>query len=150
MSVFGWSHFGRFAEKRKLLSIVSGACVALSGCATSLRVPSFSAEVTGSIAAPASPLSPSLDPEDWRRAKGAMGLALDPQGNGAPVSWDNPQTGARGGFTPAGAAYARDDKICRAFTAELSGAASAAKLQGTACRDSSGDWTIGALHPSKS
>jgi surface antigen len=125
--------------------------MALGGCATSLRVPSFVGDdVTGSIAAPPSPLSAALDPEDWRRAKGAMGLALDPQGNGDPVTWDNPQTGAKGAFTPVGAAYARDDTICRAFVASLAGSVSASELHGDACRDSSGEWNMGAVHIAKS
>ena len=31
-----------------------------------------------------------MDAEDWRRAKSALDTALDPQGNGASVAWDNP------------------------------------------------------------
>jgi surface antigen len=112
-----------------------------SGC--SVPLPSFVAEdQTGSIPPTVSPLSSTLSAEDWRRAKGAMAVALDPQGNGAPVAWANPQTGAEGSFTPVGDAYARDDKICRAFLADLSGAASAPKQQGTACRDGADNWSV--------
>jgi surface antigen len=122
----------------------------LAGCATAIPLASFmgsSADVTGSIPPPSAKLSPYLDSEDWRRAKGAMGLALDPQGNGAPVSWDNAKSGARGSFTPVGEARPVDDKICRAFLADVGGAAPARALQGTACRDKSGDWTLGDVKP---
>lgn len=123
----------------------------LGGCATAIPLPSFTgsaADVTGSIR-PVSPLSGDLDIEDWRRAKGAMGLALDPQGNGAPVSWDNPKSGAKGSFTPVGDAKPVDDKICRAFLADLGGSVSARSLQGTACRDKAGEWTVGDVKPWK-
>lgn len=128
-----------------------GVALTVGGCATAIPLPSFmgsgvSNDVTGSIR-PASPLSDALDVEDWRRAKGAMGLALDPQGNGMPVSWDNPKSGARGSFTPVGDAAPVDDKICRAFIAELGGSAPARSLQGTACRDSEGDWAVGDIKP---
>ena len=105
-------------------------------------------DVTGSIRG-VSPLSNSLDQEDWRRAKGAMGLALDPQGNGSAVSWENPQSRAKGSFTPVGEAKAVDDKICRAFIAELAGSLKNEQLQGDACRDRGGDWTIGKVQPWK-
>jgi len=126
-----------------LLALAAGGC-------TAIPLPSFYGvsrdDVTGSIR-PASPLSPNLDVEDWRRAKGAMALALDPQGNGAPVSWDNPRSGARGAFTPVGQATPVDDRICRAFIAELGGSAPARSLQGTACRNRAGEWTIGEVKP---
>lgn len=122
------------------------------GCATAIPLPSFMGfgtanDVTGSIPPPSAALSPFLDQEDWRRAKGAMGLALDPQGNGAPVSWDNPRSGARGAFTPVADAKPVDDKICRAFLAEIGGAAPARSVQGTACRDKAGEWVLGDVKP---
>lgn len=106
-------------------------------------------DVTGSISKQASPLSASLDAEDWRRAKGALAVALDPQGNGAAVDWSNPQSGAKGSITPVGDAYARDDRICRAFVAELGGSVAAPSRQGIGCRDSSGDWNVSDVKPWK-
>src|SRR4051812_4799462 len=77
---------------------------------------------TGSVkAAPASPLSADLGPEDWRRAKGALAIALDPQGNGSPVTWDNPETGMKGTFVPIGQPFVKNDEICRAFRAKVMG-----------------------------
>ena len=148
-------NIGRAARAVAGGAVVLRACVlataiALGGCATAIPLPSFMGlgnDVTGSIPPPSAALSPFLDQEDWRRAKGALGIALDPQGNGAAVSWDNPRSGARGSFTPVADAKAVDDKICRAFLAEVGGAAPARSLQGAACRDKAGDWTLGDVKP---
>ena len=43
-----------------------------------------------------SSLASLLDAEDWRRAKAALSTALDPQGNGSLVGWDNPDSGNKG------------------------------------------------------
>ena len=119
------------------LAVLGWLGASLCGCATGIPLPSLMSsskdDVTGSIRG-VSPLSNSLDQEDWRRAKGAMGLALDPQGSGTIASWDNPQSKARGSFTPVGEAKAVDDKICRAFIAELGGSLKSEQLQGDACR----------------
>ncbi|MDB5572362.1 MAG: hypothetical protein JWN93_3545 [Hyphomicrobiales bacterium] len=119
------------------------------GCSTAVPLPSFMGsanDVTGSIS-PGARLAPGLDVEDWRRAKGALGLALDPQGNGSPVTWDNPRSGAKGAFTPVGAARPVEDRICRAFLAEVGGSVGAKNLQGTACRDKSGEWALDDVKP---
>jgi surface antigen len=99
-------------------------------------------DVTGSLRPPESPLSRALDEEDWRRAESALSVALDPQGNGAVVTWDNPQSGMKGSFIPVGNAFPADEKVCRAFAADLGGNAPAEHLQGVGCRDKSGEWTI--------
>ncbi len=52
-------------------------------------------------------LASELGPEDLRRADAAMSVALDPQGNGAAVSWDNPQSGIKGSFVPVGGPFLR-------------------------------------------
>lgn len=109
-------------------------------------------ETTGSVAplrsAASGPmLSDHLGPEDIRRASGAMALALDPQGNGAPVSWDNVESKASGRFTPVALPFLKDDEICRAFLATVRTAMEEKSLQGTACRLSGGDWTIKDLKP---
>ena len=104
---------------------------------------------TGAIATRAdAPLSADLDEEDWRRAKAALAVALDPQGPGTQVSWDNPATTMKGTFTPMGAPFVKNDEICRTFSANLSGPSSAT-LHGTACRPSGGDWAIKDVKPLK-
>ncbi len=135
------------------------AACALSGCSIAIPVGSSSnsalwgggapEDATGSIAKPAPKLSRRLDSEDLRRAMAALRTALDPQGSGASVHWDNPQSGAKGSFTPSGPPYPLDAKVCRAFVAEISAQEEAEKLQGAACREKSADWTLTEVKPHK-
>ncbi len=97
----------------------------------------------------AHPLSADLGDEDWRRAKAALAVALDPQGPGTMVSWDNPDTTIKGHFTPVGQPYVRNDEICRSFLAMVHGQGAGQSLQGTACRPSGGEWTIKEIKPAK-
>lgn len=103
--------------------------------------------MTGSIPAKAPTLSNALDQEDWRRASAALGVALDPQGGGAAVNWDNPSSNAKGSFTPVGQPYPAQGKVCRAFLAEVGTKDSQEHLQGTACRDKSADWKLIEVKP---
>ncbi len=103
----------------------------------------------GDRSGPFQGLASELGPEDMRRADGAMGVALDPQGNGAAVSWDNPQSGIKGAFIPVGGPFLRSDEICRAFIASVQTQTQPIKLQGTACRPSGGDWVIKDMGPWK-
>jgi surface antigen len=95
----------------------------------------------------ASPLSPELGEEDWRRAKAALSVALDPQGSGSQVSWDNPDTTMRGHFTPVGHPFVMDDEVCRRFLAPVVGQVSTSSLQGTACRPSGEEWAVKSVRP---
>jgi surface antigen len=106
-------------------------------------------DVTGSIAKPPLKLSRHLDIEDIRRATAAMSTALDPQGSGASVNWDNPQSGAKGSFTPVGQAYPLDGKICRAFLADVSASEAIERLQGAACREKTAEWALTEVKPFK-
>jgi surface antigen len=124
----------------------------LTGCSMSFPMGSLLPEdepkVTGAVVVRASsPLSRDLGEEDWRRARGALAIALDPQGNGAPVSWDNPGGRHKGAFTPAGHPFVKGDEICRAFTATLSRDGAISTFEGTACRLSGADWTIKDVKP---
>lgn len=109
-------------------------------------------DVTGSIPKPkpvVSPLSRHLDVEDWRRARAAMGTALDPQGNGATVAWDNPQSGRKGSFTPVAAPYPVEGQVCRAFVARIE-AGDREQMQGAACRVAgTDDWDVKEVRPFK-
>ena len=133
------------------------ACIGLSaaGCSVSFPIIGLSGKGEDEVATTASlpargpqksvglaAMTSELGPEDLRRADGAMGLALDPQGNGAAVSWDNPQSGIKGSFVPVGGPFLRSDEICRAFVAHVQTQTKPLKLQGTACRPSGGDWAV--------
>ncbi len=87
-------------------------------------------------------LADHLGPEDLRRANGALALALDPQGNGLPVAWDNAESKSSGKFTPVGGPFLKDHEVCRAFLTSLTTLMDRQSLQGTACRPSGGDWAI--------
>src|SRR5919107_6018958 len=112
---------------REALRLVFAGAIALSCAACSLSFPMTSLvndepSSTAAITPKAiSPLSAELGEEDWRRAKAALAVALDPQGPGSQVSWDNPDTALKGAFTPTGAPFVKNDEICRAFSAHLSG-----------------------------
>lgn len=123
----------------------------LSGCAASIPLPSFISDddITGSIRPQVSPISSALDQEDWRRARSALAVALDPQGNGAPVSWDNAASGARGTFRPLAAAFAQDGRVCRTFEADIGGKIPARRVTGLGCRDKTGDWDVTNVSPPK-
>jgi surface antigen len=134
-------------------AIVAAWAVLAGGCSVSLPIASLlgeSVETTSSIVAkPVSPLSPELGPEDWRRARGALAVALDPTGNGAAVTWDNPETALKGAFAPVGLPFVRNDEICRAFLANLDVQGNQSQLQGAACRPSGGEWLIKDVRPWK-
>lgn len=129
------------------------AVCSLGGCSVAVPMGSSALwkgapeETTGSIRKSALTLSRALDAEDTRRAVAAMGTALDPQGSGASVNWDNPQTGAKGSFTPVGQAYPLEGKICRAFLADLAVSETQEKLQGAACREKSSEWALTEVKP---
>lgn len=113
------------------------------------NAPGAAASATARLAgAPSAPsarklqLSDHLGPEDIRRATGAMALALDPQGNGSPVSWDNTESRSSGRFTPVGGPFLRNDDVCRAFLSSITTVMDKQALQGTACRPSGGEWSI--------
>jgi surface antigen len=108
-----------------------------------------SEDVTGSIPRTTPRLSRRLDSEDLRRATAAMNTALDPQGSGASVNWDNPQTGAKGSFTPLGQAYPLEGKICRAFLASIVAEETQEKVEGSACREKTAEWALVGVKPTK-
>lgn len=143
----------RVSVPRGIGSVAAVALVglALGGCSIAIGPISGAdkAETTGSIT-PAfhSPLSSDLSQEDWRRAKGALAVALDPQGNGSSVSWDNPESGLKGSFVPVGGPFVQNDVVCRAFVATINGAGdNPVSLQGTACRPTPDEWEVSGVKP---
>jgi surface antigen len=150
------SQIGAAAARLRIAALMATLMAAtLGGC--SFAIPggepapawkNVSDDVTGSIPHRSTPtLSNALDQEDWRRASAALGVALDPQGAGASVNWDNPESHARGSFTPVGQPYPSEGKVCRAFLAEVGTKESHEQLQGTACRDKSADWALIDVRP---
>ncbi len=101
---------------------------------------------TGSIDARPKTFGPDLNGEDWRRAQAALAVALDPQGNGRPVKWDNPDSGMHGSVNPTGLPYVAEDQICRNFLASVVGSERSRFVRGTGCKPSGGDWTLKRMH----
>ena len=132
----------RIAAPLSLAAFVSGCSFAVPG------LPADQVEATGSIGrSGTSTLSADLGQEDWRRAKGSLAIALDPQGSGAGVKWDNPDSGVSGLFTPVAAPYVKSNEICRAFLATIAFPGRSTTLQGTACKVSADDWEIREAKP---
>jgi surface antigen len=104
-------------------------------------------DVTNSISRPL--FAEPLGPEDERRAKAAMTPALDPQGAGSTVAWNNPDSGAKGTFIPVGKAYPENERVCRAFLAEIDLKNGDKSMQGTACADKDGNWSVTDAKPWK-
>jgi len=129
-------------------------CQGLAACAVATPLANgIDPKPTGSINAP-TPKAPAalpatLDAEDRRRALGALAIALDPQGNGAAVHWDNPVSKAHGLVAPVGYAYPSNDLVCRDFSAQFDMPSGVQTRRGAACRDKSAQWTIAELRPAK-
>ena len=100
-------------------------------------------DVTASI----KPAAKAGDEEDRRRAKAALSTAMDPQGDGQPVRWENPTNGAKGSFAAVGHAYPADGKVCRAFLGTERENGDDRNMQGTACAAAAGDWVVTETKP---
>jgi surface antigen len=131
-------------------------CQGLAACAVATPLASgIDTKPTGSINAPAPKPAPAtlpatLDEEDRRRALGALAIALDPQGNGAAVHWDNPVSKAHGLVAPVGYAYPQNDLICRDFSAQFDTSGGGVQTKrGAACRDKTAQWSIAELRTAR-
>ncbi|MDB5510958.1 MAG: hypothetical protein JWR08_441 [Enterovirga sp.] len=139
---------GEASRSLTRLALLALLAPALAGCSFALPslVKEAPEETTGSIApagAGSARLFSDLGPEDWRRAKAALAVALDPQGNGQPVKWDNPETGMRGEIVPGGKPFVESDEICRSFKATVARPAGAPGVaEGTACRLGADEWHL--------
>lgn len=121
--------------------------MASGGCSLTMHLASFQndPETTATVQRAPSPLDPSLDDEDWRRAQAALSLAVDPQGSGQPVNWDNPSTKRKGSFAAAGNLVLVENTVCRPFNAtvvQMGSAPREVKHSGQACRVGPGEWAM--------
>ena len=120
--------------------------VGLGGCSYAMG-PLFGDSDAVATNKSVTPISAALDAEDWRRAKAALAIALDPTGDGQAVHWDNPASQANGAFAVLGNAYAVGTRTCRTFTADVTTLASDQHLQGEACREPAGEWVVSTANP---
>ena len=118
----------------------------LANCSITAPITAFGDDediATGSLkSTPAPAFVDRLTPEDWRRARSALAVALDPEGNGSPVRWDNPETKTSGNFAANGPFVVKNNLICRPFTALLIIKSVQSTPHGLACRQGPGDWLI--------
>jgi surface antigen len=126
------------------------AAFCLAACSVSMPIGSFVPsghleDETGSISN--EQFSNFLVGEDWQRARVALAAALDPQGAGATVRWDNPLSGVKGSFVADGKPYPSDAGVCRAFVADIDRKTADDALHGTACADKGGEWTVTIVEP---
>ena len=129
-----------------------GFGLSTGACSLSFPMPGFvnNDGPTGSIHKSVAALSPDLDTEDLRRARAALAVALDPQGDGTDVSWHNPQTGAKGSFVALAPPFVDRDRICRTFGGHVAASSRTDHhLGGRACRNADGDWILADIKEEK-
>ena len=81
-----------------------------------------------------------MDDEDKRRAYDAQMSALEGGAAGAPVAWNNPDSGRRGTIVP-GPQYDRRGSRCRDYTHTIYIDGRPQVARGAACRNPDGTWT---------
>lgn len=145
-----------FARVRCTAMLMSGGvAVALSLAGCGIPILTFQSEskaepevtvpeplVTGSIDKRPKSFGNEMSDEDWRRAHAALAVALDPQGNGRPVKWDNPDSSLRGSISPTGLPYVANELICRDFLASVIAPVRSRFVRGTGCKPSGGEWEL--------
>eukprot|EP01037_Dinobryon_pediforme_P009636 gene9636-9713_t len=91
-------------------------------------------------------LSNYIDHADVPSAHSALNAALDPKRPIQSVAWSNPQTGSSGAFVPVETKAAEG---CKNFLSVVHPKANlpAKTMQGTACHDENGRWTVRNLAP---
>ena len=82
----------------------------------------------------------ALDDDDRQRAYAAQMSALDNGAPGAPVSWNNPDSGRHGTVVP-GPFYDEQGRRCRSYTHTIYIDGRPETARGTACRNADGSWT---------
>lgn len=128
------------------------ACLSLlGGCSVSMPmaslIPGSHDEGTGAIGK--LPLAGWLDGDDWKHAKQAFSRALDAEKIDSAISWDNPNSGAKGTFVALGQAYPGEGGLCRSFHANIDRRSADDMLEGTACAGKSGEWKVTEIKPNK-
>jgi surface antigen len=107
--------------------------------------------LSGALQQPAAPaIKPgtALPPEgDLVIARAAVSEVMSKGGKDASVSWENPQTGARGTVTPIATARSEDGLTCHEFLASFEREGSSSWMQGEACRANKGKWEVRTLKP---
>ena len=131
--------FGLDTLCRFLLPLFCGACSVTTPIAS--LFPDDQIE-TGSVPSKQVIFVDKLTSEDWRRARAAIGVALDPQSTGTAVKWENAETKTSGSFVETGPFSTRNDLLCRPFKALLVVNGVTSHPSGFACRQGPNDWVV--------
>lgn len=87
---------------------------------------------------------------DLAHARMAVAEAFSKGVSTQSTSWENPATGARGTITPISGPYQQESgSVCRDFLASYVHGGDETWLEGAACRDLGGRWTVQRLTPWK-
>jgi len=131
-----------------VLALASGGCSFQLGSMFEPDRDEAKVQTTGSvIASSATPTQVAAGAESdfaLRAAASALFASNEPN---ASISWENPQTGARGTVTPIADAYIQAGVTCRDFLASYVQVDSENWLQGEACRAQQGRWEVRSLKP---
>jgi surface antigen len=87
-------------------------------------------------------LRAKLDRSDRDIALNALQVALSELGDGATLVWRRPSRGLTGVIKPVSAFRDGDGRVCRHLTYSLSLGTFVREVEGTACREKGGAWSL--------
>lgn len=141
----GCANSERFAEAPKesggtFIGALAGAAVGsqIGGSGRSRVAAGVAGAVIGGMIG--NRIGAALDDEDRQRAYEAQMAALEGGAAGAPVGWENPDSGRRGSIVP-GPYYDRRGTRCRDYTHTIYIDGRPQIARGQACRNPDGSWT---------
>ena len=156
----GFSKLWRWCKPVIVTSLCAILALPLAACSINLPLASLFGRddtpadpvTTGTLATQPSPTAstpgqgPSvfngLSPEDIRRSKAALALALDPEGQGQAINWDNAETGQSGSFSAVSTFYLNNNQLCRRYAATIANSGAIEPVSGEACRTGPGNWDV--------
>ena len=130
--------------------------LSVGGCSFSYQLDNlFGKKDDGSLTGALQPAAPAVKPvadlpppeADLVIARAAVSEVMSKGGKDASVSWENPQTGARGTVTPIASARSGDGMTCHEFLASFEREGNSSWMQGDACRANKGKWEVRSLKP---
>ena len=86
--------------------------------------------------------SPGIQTSDTYHIQRALGFALEVTSSGTQTTWQNPSTDHHGAIIPSETFNTSTGQVCRMFERTLVVSSSVTRYEGTACRETSGAWTI--------
>jgi surface antigen len=87
-------------------------------------------------------LKARLDQSDRAAAMQALDLALSELGDGATLVWQRPERGLMGRIKPVSAFRDDQGRVCRHVVYSLALGTYQRQIEGVACRESNGSWSL--------